>query len=138
MVEAAIAALENYLGREIIREHAQGIQTSVFQEATHALRRAIESNDVMRVIEQARPFARNGSTPREAAYELWLHANENEHRACTDLLELMADLGGCDVDALRLHLAAGDWEPAVDALGVHDEAGLKVHCRRVLAAWGLA
>jgi len=135
MVEAAIAALENYLDREIVRERAQGLQTSAFQEATRALCRALESNDVMRVVEQARPFARNGSTPREAAYELWLHASE--HRACTDLLELMADLGGCDVDALRLHLAAGDWERAVDALDVHGEAGLKAHCRRVVTTWGL-
>ena len=136
MVEVAIVALREYLGRELVRERAQGAQTNAFHEATHALRRAIESNDVTRIVEQASLLATNGTTPREAAYELWLHAKE--HRECSDLLGLIADLGGCDGDALRLHLAAGDWECAVDELDVHGAAGLKAHCRRVVAAWGLA
>jgi hypothetical protein len=39
---------------------------------------------------------------------------------------------------LRLCLATSDWGKVLDELLVHGKTGLKVHCRRVLAAWETA
>jgi hypothetical protein len=135
MVEVAIAALGEYLRREIALERAHGAQTSSFQETTRELRIAIETENVTRIVEHAQPFAAMEASPREIAYELWLCAAE--HHGCQDLLVLIPRfVPDCDVDMLRLCLATGDWGKVLDELVVHGEPGLRVHCRRVLAAWG--